>query len=68
MTTMGQNDSNAQPATPGERSLTLRRDHTGAWATSSDALLGAEGRLSILHEGESYQLRVTRQNKLILTK
>jgi hemin uptake protein HemP len=38
------------------------------WATTSEALLGGEGRLSILRGSESYQLRVTRQNKLILTK
>jgi len=51
-----------------ERQLTLRRDGTGVWAISSEALLGSEGRVAIVHAGESYQLRVTRQNKLILTK
>jgi len=61
-------DDPGAPATASERHLTLRRDGRGGWTTSSDALLGAEGRLSILHAGESYQLRVTRQNKLILTK
>jgi hemin uptake protein HemP len=56
------------PATANERPLTLRRDAAGAWATTSEALLGGEGRLTIHHGGESYQLRLTRQNKLILTK
>ena len=48
--------------------MQLRRDDRGAWWVASSQLLGAEGRLAIVHEGESYQLRVTRQNKLILTK
>jgi hemin uptake protein HemP len=56
------------PPDAGERDLTLRQDGSGAWATTSDALLGSAGRLAILHGGETYRLRVTRQNKLILTK
>jgi hemin uptake protein HemP len=51
-----------------ERTLALSRDERGAWWVASSVLLGPEGRLAILHEGEPYQLRVTRQNKLILTK
>lgn len=35
---------------------------------SSQALLGAENRLWISHGKEEYQLRLTRQGKLILTK
>jgi hemin uptake protein HemP len=35
---------------------------------SSAALLGAIGQLSILHNGEHYLLRRTKQGKLILTK
>lgn len=53
---------------PVERTVALRRDARGAWWVSSHDLLGREGRVAIVHEGESYQLRVTRQNKLILTK
>lgn len=53
---------------PVERPVALRRDDRGAWWISSRELLGPEGRVAIVHEGESYQLRVTRQNKLILTK
>lgn len=58
----------ATAASPAARQITLRRDGGGAWAVTSEELLGAEGRLTILHEGEPYQLRLTRQNKLILTK
>jgi hemin uptake protein HemP len=34
----------------------------------SEALLGADGRLKILHNKETYTLRITSNNKLILTK
>jgi hemin uptake protein HemP len=61
-------DESVPAAKAGERHLTLHRDVTGAWATTSEALLGSEGRLTIRHAGECYQLRLTRQNRLILTK
>ncbi|MCK9532967.1 MAG: hemin uptake protein HemP [Gammaproteobacteria bacterium] len=35
---------------------------------SSDQLLGNRGQLTIVHRGETYSLRVTRNGKLILTK
>lgn len=54
--------------TPGDRQVILRRDTRGIWSISTDELLGADNRLGIVHQGESYQLRVTRQYKLILTK
>jgi hemin uptake protein HemP len=53
---------------PAERTVALRRDARGGWWVSSGELLGTDTRLAIVHEGEPYQLRVTRQNKLILTK
>jgi len=34
----------------------------------SDSLLGDAGRLIIVHRGDEYHLRKTRQGKLILTK
>ncbi len=34
----------------------------------ANQLLGARGVLSIVHAGETYQLRRTKQNKLLLTK
>ena len=51
-------DSNqtAQTAEPSERVL------------RSDALLQGRSHVSIVHNGETYQLRATRLGKLILTK
>ncbi|WP_085441088.1 hemin uptake protein HemP [Magnetofaba australis] len=37
-------------------------------AVTSRELLGAEGRLTILHEGSAYHLRITSNKRLILTK
>lgn len=37
-------------------------------AIGSDRLLGPNGELKIRHNGETYSLRKTRFNKLILTK
>ena len=34
----------------------------------SATLLGAKGEVEIVHQGETYRLRRTRQGKLILTK
>ncbi|MEJ8566380.1 hemin uptake protein HemP [Elongatibacter sediminis] len=35
---------------------------------SSDELLGCDGRLMIRHASATYELRITRQGKLLLTK
>ena len=40
----------------------------GLKRTTTDALLGRDGRLFIEHRGDYYVLRVTRQGRLILTK
>lgn len=45
------------------RTVPVRND-----TVTSTALLGAEQRIWIEHLGERYQLRQTRQGKLILTK
>ncbi|WP_341312701.1 hemin uptake protein HemP [Paraburkholderia sp. IMGN_8] len=37
-------------------------------AVRSDALLQGQSHVSIIHNGETYQLRATRLGKLILTK
>lgn len=37
-------------------------------STTSTELLGGSNALVIMHEGTRYVLRLTRQNKLILTK
>lgn len=34
----------------------------------SEDLFGTSNELAILHDGEEYRLRITRNNKLILTK
>lgn len=34
----------------------------------SDQLIGSSKEIVILHDGEEYRLRITRNNKLILTK
>lgn len=39
----------------------------GGRCVDSAALLGAEGRLTIVHRGRRYELRETAQGKLILT-
>lgn len=35
---------------------------------STDQLFGSANEIEIMHRGETYQLRITRQEKLILTK
>ncbi|MEX3936016.1 hemin uptake protein HemP [Paraburkholderia phymatum] len=52
----GSGSNAAQAAEPTERVLT------------SDALLQGRSHVSIVHNGETYQLRATRLGKLILTK
>ncbi|WP_090862433.1 hemin uptake protein HemP [Paraburkholderia diazotrophica] len=52
----GSGSNAARPAEPTERVLT------------SDALLQGRSHVSIVHNGETYQLRATRLGKLILTK
>ncbi|OTP69524.1 hemin uptake protein HemP [Caballeronia sordidicola] len=48
--------ASAVPTESGERTL------------RSDALLQGQSHISIMHNGETYQLRATRLGKLILTK
>jgi hemin uptake protein HemP len=52
----GSGSDAARPTEPTERVLT------------SDALLQGRSHVSIVHNGETYQLRATRLGKLILTK
>lgn len=40
----------------------------GSRTTTSDELLGSDGILTILHAGERYVLRRTRNGRLIMTK
>jgi hemin uptake protein HemP len=57
-------------ARPGERALPRgERDAPGAIRqAAARELLGPEGILQIEHDGQVYTLRVTRNNRLILTK
>ncbi|KAB2920915.1 MAG: hemin uptake protein HemP [Dechloromonas sp.] len=56
--------------------LSLKRDKTGEGAIadpadkriSSKALFGDANEICITHSGSAYRLRITRQDKLILTK
>ena len=59
-------ETNTQPA-----SARPERPRISAEATrplDSTTLLGAKGEVEIVHQGETYRLRRTRQGKLILTK
>jgi hemin uptake protein HemP len=42
--------------------------NAGTEALDSGALLGGRNEVEISHQGETYRLRRTRQDKLILTK
>jgi hemin uptake protein HemP len=55
--------SNTEPASP---PAGLRE--TGKRAVSSVALLQGASELVIVHQGQEYRLRLTRQGKLLLTK
>jgi hemin uptake protein HemP len=54
--------------------VTTVRPSASVWTDSgerslrSDTLLQGQSRISIMHNGETYQLRATRLGKLILTK
>jgi hemin uptake protein HemP len=59
----------AAPRQPGERSNgAAPKGGTAAPSVRSDTLLQGHSHVSIVHNGETYQLRATRLGKLILTK
>ena len=45
-----------------------RDDQGSPTVVTSEALLGERRQLSIIHNGQRYTLRITANNKLILTK
>jgi hemin uptake protein HemP len=53
-------------AVPGSDRLARREDSRKVW--NSEDLLGTESEAVILHRGQEYRLRCTRQGKLILFK
>lgn len=57
-----------QPTRPCIETTNARAGRAESGELSSDALLGGRRELVIRHGDETYRLRLTRQNKLILTK
>lgn len=50
---------------------TIRPSRDGAselWVLTTEQLFGSRQEIAIVHDGEAYRLRITRNNKLILTK
>ena len=56
------------PPLRAEGGTASRADRAGAVEWRSDVLLTGRREVTILHAGERYRLRLTRTNKLILTK
>jgi len=56
------------PRDPLEETATQRRDEEVTRTVGSGELMGARGLLHIEHKGEIYTLRITRNERLILTK
>ena len=57
-----------KPSRPVSELITLQLSSTGQRLWKSRELFGASRRIEIDHSGEIYQLQITRQGKLILTK
>ena len=47
---------------------TAPRDHTESRRIAVEAILDGEREVVLVHNGEAYRLRITANNKLILTK
>ena len=62
--------SNQPTALPPERNSAARasQPHAADGEVRSEALFTGRREVTILHAGERYRLRLTRANKLILTK
>jgi len=62
--------SRPKPTAPATRESEKSRSQpeTSERVVSSDSLLQGRSHISIMHNGETYQLRATRLGKLILTK
>ncbi|WP_233850482.1 hemin uptake protein HemP [Paraburkholderia sp. HD33-4] len=58
----------AVPAAKPAAERTTGQGETSERVVRSDALLQGHSHISIVHNGETYQLRATRLGKLILTK
>ena len=63
------NSPNPKPANSADPQLPAAPEpNAGTEALDSGALLGGRNEVEIAHQGETYRLRRTRQDKLILTK
>jgi hemin uptake protein HemP len=63
------NSPKPKPANPADPQLPAAPEpNAGTEALDSGALLGGRNEVEISHQGETYRLRRTRQDKLILTK
>ncbi|MGF6924441.1 hemin uptake protein HemP [Paraburkholderia sp. 40] len=58
----------AAPAAKPGAQRTTSQSETSERVVRSDALLQGHSHISIVHNGDTYQLRATRLGKLILTK
>ena len=66
---MTSTENDESPAAPPEASPVTPQDSSASRSViESSELVGRDGTVQILHSGETYTLRVTRNNRLILTK
>ncbi|WP_118185766.1 hemin uptake protein HemP [Paraburkholderia phosphatilytica] len=61
-------DASASHTTPRTNAGSQDESATATRTVRSDTLLQGRSHISIVHNGETYQLRATRLGKLILTK
>ena len=66
----GDSRATRRPSSEGEEDMAVKTDETAVETRRLDAreMLGPKGVVQIEHEGEVYTLRLTRNNRLILTK
>ncbi|MGF6807459.1 hemin uptake protein HemP [Paraburkholderia sp. Clong3] len=68
LTSRPQSSTTAAPAAKPGAQGTAGQSETSERVVRSDALLQGHSHISIVHNGDTYQLRATRLGKLILTK
>jgi hemin uptake protein HemP len=68
LTSRPKSSTTTAPAAKRAAERTAGQSETSERVVRSDALLQGHSHISIVHNGETYQLRATRLGKLILTK
>ncbi|RZF24968.1 hemin uptake protein HemP [Paraburkholderia sp. UYCP14C] len=68
LTSRPKSSTTAVPAAKPAAERSTGQGETSERVVRSDALLQGHSHISIVHNGETYQLRATRLGKLILTK